>query len=635
MESLTAIAAPALLVAGSLGAGSALLAWLRVPERGRAVEHWAWSFALGFGLLGWLLFFVAAAGFAAPLPMAVVAAVCACGLFVPDAGRPRRSYVPFSSVERAAFSLLAAILAIAVFEALSPPTDADSLAYHFALPKLFLEAGRLVFVPRAIDGAVPLLPQMTYMAALGIGGERAMTVWVMLTGWGAAAVVYAAARRYLDRLHATLLAAAFYTVPAVLYGAGSGQAEVKLSMFALMAAAALVRAMRTDDARLCILAGLGAGFFIGGKFTGLLFAACCLAVILCGRSRLRLGAAFAAASFVAGCQWLLWNWGHTGDPTFPMLYRWLGADPAIWTASHDAYFRAAWNAGETPLARTPWNLLAYPALATFLPLPAFDAGRTGFGPLPALLIPFAAVVAWRARRDIARSELWAMAAVCLLFYVAWFLIGPSQRLRHLLPLLPIAMVVLAASARRWAAEAGCGAAVALALGATIAIQGAGEIVYAKRYVERAVGGESRESFLARSVAGYPAVSWVNAHLAKDSRVTTDIRQLVYLLNVPAFYAHPVDQAQLDLSPAGRVDDFLTRARRLGITHVVAVRSGGRPSEAGLSRLAEAALAEGCGSVAAEVPIPVIASRTLAAPRDAGETAAIIQLSGPNCAQRPS
>ena len=81
----------------------------------------------------------------------------------------------------ALLAMLAFVLACDLCEGLAPPADADSLAYHFALPKQFLSAGHLQFVPRAVDGAVPLLPQMTYLVALGLGGERAMTLWTMVS----------------------------------------------------------------------------------------------------------------------------------------------------------------------------------------------------------------------------------------------------------------------------------------------------------------------------------------------------------------------------------------------------------------------------------------------------------------------
>ena len=47
----------------------------------------------------------------------------------------------------------------------------------------------------------------------------------MLTGWAPGLLMYAIARRYIDRTWALALLAVFITTPAVLYGGGSGQIE--------------------------------------------------------------------------------------------------------------------------------------------------------------------------------------------------------------------------------------------------------------------------------------------------------------------------------------------------------------------------------------------------------------------------
>ena len=86
-----------------------------------------------------------------------------------------------------ATSLFSALIETTIeFEA-APPADADTLAYHFVVPRKFLLDATLNFIPRAIDGAVPLLVQMTYVPALALGGEGAATLWALVSGWAAAA----------------------------------------------------------------------------------------------------------------------------------------------------------------------------------------------------------------------------------------------------------------------------------------------------------------------------------------------------------------------------------------------------------------------------------------------------------------
>ena len=48
-------------------------------------------------------------------------------------------------------------------------------------------------------------------------------------------------------------------------------------------------------------------------------------------------------------------------------------------------------------SRNLYWYLAYPFVAIFNPLPAFDAERTGIGPYLALIAPFALIAVWRYR----------------------------------------------------------------------------------------------------------------------------------------------------------------------------------------------------------------------------------------------
>ena len=162
----------ALELACCLGLGAAALHLLRVLPDLRWDERLSWSFAIGFGLLGWVLFFFGAAGLFSGAALLALLIIGALGMVFLRAG-------PTWQLGRPELPDWVLILAFAVvftfdlLEGLSPPSDADSLAYHFALPRQFLEAGALVFQPRALDGAIPLLTQMTYVPALGLGGERA------------------------------------------------------------------------------------------------------------------------------------------------------------------------------------------------------------------------------------------------------------------------------------------------------------------------------------------------------------------------------------------------------------------------------------------------------------------------------
>jgi len=628
MDIARAFGAALLLGAACLGSGAAVIALLGPRRNLDRIEQAVASFGVGLGVIGWAAFFVGVAGGASPTPLFVLCMVGCGGLVLlarPDVALPSLSRT--SEPQRATgmttwllLGLIAVALCGSLMVALAPPADADSLAYHFALPKQFLAAGRIEFVPRAVTGTAPLLLQMTYMVALALGGETAMTLWTMLTGWMAGALVYLVARRFLNRDWSLALTLLFLTTPAVVYGAGSGQVEVRATMFAVGAALATATALRTNRIGYAALAGLLAGFFAAAKFTGLLFAAICGIVLLFRKGWLGRALAFGIALSIAGSQWYVWNWVHTGDPTFPVLFHVLGLpDSAIWTRAMDDRFRALYFAAESPIPIDLFHFLTYPFSAAFGEPPDIEAGRTGFGPFWLMALPFAICGAWRYRRRIGASPLAIPALIAFGFYVVWFASGTSQRIRHLLPIYPLLLIPLTVAAARWCERATRQRPLIAAAAAAIVVQLGGQGVFAANYARHLISGETREAFLARNIGPYAPVPWINSHLKAHDRVLFTNNELAYLIDVPSYYAHPDFQLLVDLRPqANDARRFLDQLRRLGISHILLTEGIDSsndaflqtPEPSSLQRLSHDLVVAGCARIVATFPIARIDSRTL-------------------------
>lgn len=628
-----AAGATILLCGACVGAGAALLAAARVVGRMERAEATAWSFALGAGVVGWAMFFLAAGGVLGRAPLSLAAGVACSG--IPLLRRATRR-APADGRDAAWWPLcaiLAVIMAVDLMEGLSPPADADSLAYHFALPKQFLAAGHLVFVPRAVDGAVPLLVQMTYLLARALGGEMAMTLWCMVTTWMGGALTYAAARRHMGASASLAVALLFLSVPAVIYAGGTGQVEPRLALFATVAAFAMARGIADRDLGFIAIAGMVAGFFAGGKYTGLLFGVACGLPLLFRWRSPRALAIYALAATLAGGQWYGWNLYNTGDPVFPALFAVLHLpDGAYWTAAQDALFRTTYHAAEDPLPIALWSLVAYPFVATLAPPAAIEATRAGLGPYGLLLLPFAAAGVWRFRRWLAASPLGAVALIAAGFYLLWFSSGVSQRVRHLLPIWPLFLVCVTAAALRWT-EGGTGRRPLIAaVAATLTLQLGAQALYGMTYARYLFGGESRAAFLARNVPLYDVVAPVEATMRTDDRVLVDQRQLIYLFDKPVFYYHWLDQAEIRFGEAMRDPRSLLDALRAHrITRLLVMRplpAAGNPGD--LQRAAARLESLGCAVRIRDVTGTSFDSRTLRGPAGAAVPGAVYALKEEGC-----
>ncbi len=573
---MTAVAVVLLQAACCVGLGAAALRLLSVDDDLGAAEHATLAFAVGVGVLGWLLFPLGIAGYLSPAPLTAVLVVGAGGAVL--LRRHRTAFVRprLDAVGWALAALLAVAFAFDLAEAIAPPADADTLAYHFVLPKFFLERGAVVFVPRALEGAVPLLVHLTYVPPLALGGETALTLWTLASGWAAGALLYALARRHLGRNWSLAVALAFLTVPAMVFGAGAGQVEARIALFVLVSAWAAGRTLETGRIRYAVLAGLAAGFYAAAKYTGLLFGAAAGAAVMTQRRWFAAGAVFAAAMVAAGFQWYAWNAAHTGDPVFPMLYSWLGDEGLPWwNARFDQFFKHTYFEAENPLPHGPLWLLLYPFAATFGFAHVPDAGRVGFGPLAALILPMAACGAWRFRDRLRRHPLFAFAAIAAAFYVAWFFAGGSQRIRHLLPVLPLLLICATVAAERFATTVGRRRMLAGTFAVTLTLQLAGHAVFSLKYFPIPLSDADRAAFLTRNVNGYAAVPWINANLPRPALLLTEHRQLRYYLTVPEYFGLSITQAAVDMSPSTTdAGDLYRQLSRAGITHLLLSRMRG-------------------------------------------------------------
>lgn len=571
-ELLISFATLALMAAAALGSGTVLL---RLAESNWSLpEQTIVAFALGMGFLGWLAFPLALGGALGQGRLIALCAVLALGLMLAKNPQTRPS-APIQPVTAWTVPLIVAISAALLFdffEGLAPPTDADSLAYHFALPRDFLAAGKIFFVPRAADGAIPLLQHMSYMVALGIGGELAMTLWTMLTGWSAAGVLYVLARRHMSRDWSLVIALLFLTTPAVIYGAGSGQVETRGAAFVLVSVLAAIETRRLDHIGYAALAGLAAGFYAGSKYPGLLFVPMAGLAVVSQRRWIRHGLAFAVAALLAVAPFYLWHWWNTGDPFFPMLYGLIEYRPGIpWNTEIHAAFKHWTEAIEK--SRPPTLLWAaiYPFMATLVPDATFESGRTGFGPIALLLLPMSLVGTWIRRDRLRHSPLVIVALLCLGFYLAWFLFGASQRVRHFVPVYPLLLLCLVAAAEKatdtfpaWRRP------LVVATVATLVFQLSVHAIFAISPARYLLSEEARDAYLRRSVIWYDIAHWANANLPAGSRLLHTQRQLNYLLSIPYFYAHPLTDTRIDqLSKAKDPARFWRQLNAIGVTHWMA------------------------------------------------------------------
>lgn len=613
-DALIGLATALFLSTSALGAGAAMLHLSPAARQLDAVSYSVFSGIVGLGIMGWLVFPLAVAGLISTPILIAAHALPILGLLK----LPWKEF-DFSSPPAPGVIIFAAVLCIPVIlfdlaEGLSPPVDGDSLAYHFALPIRFIDAGQLVFIPEAIDGAVPLLQQMTYLSAFAIGGEPGGTLWVMISGWLAPLAVFAVLRNLVPIYWAIAAAVVVVATPAFIYGAGSGQVEARNAAFVIVAAVMVFAAIRTKDPTLAIIAGLAAGFFAGSKYTGLLFVFACAVVLLRSPSRTPLIIGYSIAAFVAGSQWYFWNWWNTGDPVFPLFFNILPYVDGVWSETAANLLKAD-TSHELVYGKSPFGFLSYVWSALFAAKTLPDSLRVGLGPFLNVALVFVLLGAWLSfqsnKSDEKHRACMYYGLIAGLFIGLWFVLGSSQRIRHIVPVLPILIictfVMIDVVITRY--RLAMGPAIVMVSG-VCCIQFAGHYLFSAKYMGYVFSDQSKDAYLERNIRGYNALKWVRQNIDPQDMIVIPRREWRYFLENPHILATSTHQAHLE-PLAIPPEQFWQKLHSAAVQYLITPLDAATPSGyIGYQQNTERLYAVGCMEEVARFDGTSVESRTL-------------------------
>lgn len=563
------------MLLATVGGGAIVLRGLRIETAISSLQTLGFAFFCGVGMLGWNVFFIGTLGYLNTTALISLLCVMSTGLYFIDWPAFKRIKLQRPSLwTYILLGLLVIVLSFDIAEALSPVADADTLAYHFETPRQFLERGEIFAITRAYDGAIPLLLHMTYTVALAIGGEGALTLWVMLTGWGLGLAMYVVVSHFASRNWALVGTLLILTTPAIVYAAGTGQIEPRTAAFALLAVFAFTNIGNDNKTpfRWVLLAGLFAGFFAAAKITGLIFVFAVGVAVLLKKDGLRYAVVYSCAAIAAGFQWYVYNWTQTGDPLYPLLWQFMSLNPGFeWNAEVAESARLMLQQ-ENSLPRDFLWFVTYPLRTIISPLPIFESLRTGLGPATLLGLPFALILLFQRKSTALCSSTVTFGVTAFMFYSIWFFFGPSVRIRHLVPIYPIVLCLIILACAKFTQIHGAKGLLLTGFLGVIVLQLGGQAIFTKKYIDRIIQGQSNDAFLSKNIAGYGVVEWINKNLNPDDRILITSREWLFRLKVPYLLASPGLQTTVSLNLGNQdLSRFVRQLNDAQISNIVLLR----------------------------------------------------------------
>ena len=242
-------------------------------------------------------------------------------------GRVKESIPDWKSLNFWLILLVCTVLFLNLLRALMPAHEAvDPLAYHLALPSIYLAKHQLSFEQTLTGTLYPDNIGMLYTIALALRGATLAQAVHWFFGFATILSICCFCRDYFS-IQVGLFAAVIYTLtPVVLFFTPLAYVDVGVGFFQFMALWALFKWMREGGRREIVLVAIFTGLAMGSKhtalFLGVVFALIIFARLLIQRESprnimLALLLYGGLALLLAG-PWYVRAWWHAGNPVWPI-----------------------------------------------------------------------------------------------------------------------------------------------------------------------------------------------------------------------------------------------------------------------------------------------------------------------------
>lgn len=564
----------------------------------------------GFGLFGILELFWGLVMTRDPIPSTAIAALT--GLLLGKwlksiKGSKWTPPIP-QGLELAFIAAFSVAILFALIGAAAPSTslDWDSLAYHLAVPKLWIQQGHISSIWFIHHSNFPQVVDNLYIWGLQWGGQsgaKAFSVAFLVFGLMA---IFGLARQEYGKWAGWWAGLGFVSVPLIVWESGTAYIDVAHGLYAGLGIyfAAKLLANPTEK-NWFWLSAIFLSLAAGSKYTGLqtIFAACVvLAVGLALKKQIAQGVKLAAllgiVSLALASPWYIRNVIWTGNPVYPFFYSkldgrgWGQRQADIYTHEQNTF-----GVGRIP-ATTEQDVAVNPidpsrighAILGLAYQPGryinpgqVDGNGTPLGAFGAVLL--AGMMAWLISAKGRALEIGVLGA-SLVTLGMWFVL--SEQSRYVIALAPPLAILLG------------GAIARLKVGPLLAGLTALQAAYCLWLVETTVvamelpvvmGSVTPEQYQRKYISFYDGSQIINK-LGPSSKTALYDEVFGFLLDVPYVWANPGHSTLIPYDSMRNATDYAAAMKHLGFTHVyVNVQPAGVTQEAAVRWLQAAGLSQ--------------------------------------------
>jgi hypothetical protein len=464
-------------------------------------------------------------------------------------------------------------LLMALFGVLAPSTtsDWDSLAYHLAVPKLWLADGAIHPIPFIHQSNFPFAVDSLFFIGLKFTGQAGAKAFIWcFTLLGCLTLFGIGRQRYGERA-GWWAALVFSMVPIVLWQSGTAYIDVPHGLFAGLGLVFACWWVESDEKGHAMMAAIMLGFALGTKYTGLQTLAVAGLVALVGaillKKNLRPVIVMGLIALAIGCPWHIKNAIWKENPVFPFFYSKLGGKDwdqrraEIYTREQNSFGvgRGAPPEGSIEPLRIGHSVmgLAYQPGRYVNPQQTQGGGdpmgATGVAVIGAFMLALVAGFKGRFER--------AILAAVLISFAIWFVLTQQSRYIVSLAVLLSLLAGLLAVRTQWK----------YLMGAVAVLQAVASLylLHTRLFSDQlqvVLGKVSTEEYQTRRIGFFEAAQTIN-QLPAGSKVALYDEVFGYLLDRPYFWANPGHSTIIPYDSMNTGADFAAEMRKLGFTHI--------------------------------------------------------------------
>lgn len=480
-------------------------------------------YEIGFllGGVSLLIFFLGQLGFISTASIFGVTILASAVLILLSIRWLIKEPIDMSGTRRWFILLLSLFILVVLPIILLPPTSRDGLIVHLAVPKLYLESGRIIELPFMGFSYAPMNIELLYLIPMALGSDITPKLIHLFFALFTGLVIYFYLAEGHGRGYATIGLFLYITTPIVILSSTTAYIDLGLTFYSTLALVALLKWRETDYAdRWLLYSAISMGLALGTKYSALvvLFILGISVPYIYSRATnnqvraLGLGIKYVSIALAVFLPWMVKNYLLKGNPIYPIANGLFAAN---------ASFEGGFHISALPplLMR---NLLYGEDLWYILLLPfrIFWEGQDGshqyfdgqLNPLYLFFIPFAFVKS--KDRDVKYMVFFSF----VFFYVAFFTVDIVTR--YLLPILPVLVIFMVFGFSNLLKVKWFKNIAVLLMAGLFIFNGLYLVDLYRRYrpLQYLLASEGRDQYLTRILPDYPAISFANSTLPENARV---------------------------------------------------------------------------------------------------------------------